>query len=164
MIRPLSPVATSRSFDVEIYDGISESSCPVSVLAHECVCTRVVIPGMFSPTSDPWAGSATRPTWSLWGLTRVAVTVSSMERPDRPCHPGFVVISYPKTIMPGDMSDIACKLQPAEVTKCSQSYSGSCSGAVPRECGDVLRRCAVGHRVLPELNDLPPAKILPIFG
>ena len=33
-IRTLSAVAPARGLDVEIYDEISEKSCPVSVLAH----------------------------------------------------------------------------------------------------------------------------------
>ena len=83
------------------------------------------------------------------------------------------------------MREIARHLQSAALMTagstfvCMLSYSGSCSGAVLRRCGNVqlqqycynrccdgafLRSCAVGHRVLPELevSFAPPSSISPL--
>ena len=74
-------------------EGISENPCPVSVLAHGfstgCMDSRGSFRHVLADLR-PLRGPATRPALPLWGPARVAVSGTSMERPDSTCHPGLL--------------------------------------------------------------------------
>ena len=96
-IRPLSAVALARSLDVEIYEGISENPCPVSVLAHDlstgCMGSRGSSRHVLSDLRP--MGRVNYPAGRLsplWGPARVAVSGTSMEHPDSTCHPGLLIV------------------------------------------------------------------------
>ena len=95
-IRPLSAVAPARGLDVEIYDEISEKSCPVSVLAHLLPTGPISVRDFFRHVF-----SDLRPMGEVCYPAGVAIVDACAGRcvlgseenwnaPKNTCHPGFV--------------------------------------------------------------------------
>ena len=98
-IRLLSAVAPVQSLDGKDSEGISGNSCLPCQCFGSWSLDRVYAFAWLFPARSlrpPTHGKGGLPCRSnhLWGPARVAVSGTSMERPDSTCHPGLVGNCY----------------------------------------------------------------------